>query len=112
MTENMQKFLELVKQDEEMTARLAALREAEPGEAMEQVIGLAKEKGLVGMECYYSLYDGETTSLSLALAEAFQLKCSGGSDFHGDNKPDIQLGTGKGNLQIPYDLVTALKAAK
>jgi len=81
-------------------------------EELEVLLPLAKEKGLVGMECYYSLYDGETTSLSLALAEAFQLKCSGGSDFHGDNKPDIQLGTGKGNLQIPYDLVTALKAAK
>lgn len=46
MTENMRKFLELVKQDEEMTARLSALREAEPGDAMEQVIGLAKEKRL------------------------------------------------------------------
>jgi len=59
MTENMQKFLELVKQDEEMTVRLAALREAEPGEAMEQVIGLAKEKGLTLTAADFAAPEGE-----------------------------------------------------
>ena len=46
MTENMRKFLELVKQDEVLMEKLSALREAEPEEVKEQVIGLAKEKGL------------------------------------------------------------------
>lgn len=70
---------------------------------IEQLLPLAKERGLVGMECYYSLYDNETTQNALSLAERFRLKCSGGSDFHGENKPDIALGTGKGNLKIPYE---------
>ncbi|MEE1191616.1 MAG: PHP domain-containing protein, partial [Blautia sp.] len=31
------------------------------------------------------------------------------SDFHGDNKPQIQLGTGKGNLKIPYSVLKRLR---
>ncbi len=69
----------------------------------------AKEKGLVGMECYYPLYSEATTQLSLKLAEQFGLLPSGGSDFHGSNKPDIALGIGKGNLQIPHEWAMALK---
>lgn len=59
---------------------------------------------LDAMECIYSEYDDATTERSLALAREFGLKISGGSDFHGKNKPDIALGTGKGNLRIPLGL--------
>ncbi len=72
----------------------------------------AKKQGLVGMECYYSLYSTTTTKEAVELAEEFELKCSGGSDFHGDNKPDIKLGIGKGNLKTPYDWAIALKTAE
>ena len=34
---------------------------------------------------------------------------SGDSDFHGKNKPDIFLGKGKGNLEIPYEFYEGLK---
>ena len=73
------------------------------------LLPLAAEKGLVGMECYYPLYDKATTEKSLLLANRFHLLPSGGSDFHGSNKPDISLGIGKGNLQIPYEWSVALK---
>ncbi len=69
----------------------------------------AKKQGLVGMECYYPLYDEATTEKSLTLAERFSLLPSGGSDFHGSNKPDISLGTGKGSLQIPLTWLEKLK---
>ena len=62
---------------------------------------LAVERGLVGMECYYSKFDEETTALSLKLCKEYGLTVSGGSDFHGENKPDISLGSGRGNLAIP-----------
>lgn len=81
-------------------------------EELEILLPLAKKEGLVGMECYYSLYDEAQTSESLALSEKFGLKHSGGSDFHGENKPDIQLGFGKGNLKIPYNLVQQLKTSE
>lgn len=70
----------------------------------------AKAQGLKGMECYYSLYDERTTALSLELSERFGLARSGGSDFHGAHKPDISLGVGKGNLQIPYEWCNILKS--
>lgn len=74
------------------------------------LLPLAKERGLAGIECVYSLYDPSTTQTSFNLARRFGLKCSGGSDFHGSTKPDIALGTGKGNLEIPYEWVSILKS--
>ncbi len=57
--------------------------------------------GLTGLETFYSTYTPEQTRNALALADRFHLKQSGGSDFHGDPKPDIRIGTGRGNLKIP-----------
>ena len=76
---------------------------------LEILLPLAKKQGLVGMECYYSLYDETMTQESLKLAQKYGLKYSGGSDFHGKNKPDINLGCGKGNLRIPHDWAMALR---
>ena len=74
-----------------------------------ELLPKAHEKGLIGMECYYSEYDAETTQKALDLADKFHLLYSGGSDFHGGNKPHIQLGTGMGNLQIPCAWMTQLQ---
>lgn len=63
----------------------------------------AKQAGLVGMETDYSTFDAETTALAHALAEEYGLCPSGGSDFHGTNKPDIRVGVGKGMLAVPYE---------
>lgn len=71
---------------------------------------IAKSRGLVGMECQYSLYDASKTALALKVAEEFSLKPSGGSDFHGAIKPDIQIGVGRGTLCIPYAWFSALVA--
>lgn len=73
---------------------------------------IAKERGLVGMECYYSEYDEETTNIALSLADEFGLKYSGGSDYHGHRKPHIQLGTGCGGLKIPYEWAEELETYK
>ena len=69
----------------------------------------AKEQGLLGMECCYSLYSEEETEKSRTIADAFGLAPSGGSDFHGTNKPDIRLGSGKGNLAVPHAWAVALR---
>ena len=47
-----------------------------------------------------------------SLAKKYGLLESGGSDFHGANKPHIALGTGQGNLQIPYEFYEKLKSLK
>lgn len=81
-------------------------------EALTTFLPQAKEQGLVGMECVYSLYDEETTAKSFALADANGLLYSGGSDFHGGNKPHIRLGVGQGNLSIPSAWAEAIANAK
>lgn len=81
-------------------------------EALTTFLPQAKEQGLVGMECAYSLYDEETTAKSYALADQNGLLYSGGSDFHGGNKPHIRLGVGQGNLSIPASWAEAIANAK
>ncbi|MBR6542155.1 MAG: PHP domain-containing protein, partial [Anaerotignum sp.] len=65
--------------------------------------------GLDGIECQYSTYSPAETKAITALAEKMNLLCSGGSDFHGKNKPNIHLGSGKSNLAIPYIFWEELK---
>ena len=70
----------------------------------------AKKQGLVGIECYYSTYSEKDTEELIQVAEHLGLVCSGGSDFHGKAKHGIELGSGYGNLKIPYECYTKLKA--
>ncbi len=69
----------------------------------------AKEAGLDGMEVFYPLYSPETAALACDIAGEFGLCFSGGTDFHGENKPDICLGTGRGEMNIPDAVLTSLK---
>lgn len=69
----------------------------------------AKKRGLAGLECAYSTYSNSTAAKALELAEALEMLPSGGSDYHGDRKPDIYLGSGKGNLKVPYEWAQRIK---
>lgn len=66
--------------------------------------------GLGGMEVFYSKYSPETTALAREMAARFGLAESGGSDFHGGNKPDIAIGSGRGDLAVPMSVLGGLKA--
>ncbi len=70
---------------------------------------LGQAKGLDAMETRYVTYDAETTRTAQALAAAFSLLESGGSDFHADNKPGIFLGRGRGNLSVPLTVLEDLR---
>lgn len=78
-------------------------------EELREFLPRAVEEGLDGMEVYYPLYDAATTRLALQITQEFHLLPSGGSDFHGANKPDISIGTGRGNLVIPLTFAQQLK---
>ena len=69
----------------------------------------AVKYGLDGMETLYSAYDAETTEKAKEIAAEFGIKQSGGSDFHGGRKPGVAMGTGKGDLAIPTELVALLR---
>lgn len=69
-----------------------------------------KDAGLAGLECYYSLHSPEETEMYLDLAREFGLLVTGGSDYHGGNKPEIKVGTGLGELKVPIACAEALLA--
>lgn len=81
-------------------------------EELERLIRDLKAEGLMGLEAIYSSNTGLDESKMRRLARRYGLKISGGSDFHGKNKPLIDLGSGRGNLKIPYEVLEELRTAK
>lgn len=63
---------------------------------------------LDGVEGIYSTYKNEEAALIQQYAKEFGLMISGGSDFHGSNKPYIHLGSGRGNLHVPYKIYESI----
>ncbi|MGN0275741.1 MAG: PHP domain-containing protein [Hominisplanchenecus sp.] len=68
-----------------------------------------RAEGLAGIEAIYSTHSHRQEAFLRTTAKRLGLAISGGSDFHGANKPDIHLGTGKGNLRIPDSVLTNLR---
>jgi predicted metal-dependent phosphoesterase TrpH len=60
-----------------------------------------KKMGLMGIEVFHSEHTPAQTAFYFKIAKSLSMIMSGGSDFHGASKPDIFLGVGKGNLNIP-----------
>ena len=79
------------------------------GEELEAFLPQAVAAGLDGMETEYPKFDAGTTALARTLADRFGLLHSGGSDFHGANKPDIRLGYGRGELRVPAEILRGLE---
>ncbi|MBQ7678963.1 MAG: PHP domain-containing protein [Butyrivibrio sp.] len=79
-------------------------------EALDALVKELKEAGLVGIERYYTTYSPSDERRVQELAQKYDLLESGGSDFHGANKPDIDLGTGFGGLKIPEEVYEQLRA--
>ena len=66
--------------------------------------------GLRAIEVYHSDHSPENVSFYQSLAQRNNLGITGGSDFHGANKPLIALGTGKrNNLHVPNELLEDLR---
>ncbi|MDD5940840.1 MAG: Cof-type HAD-IIB family hydrolase [Lachnospiraceae bacterium] len=78
---------------------------------LREMVGNLKSAGLMAIEAQYSTFSAFDTQQIRALAEENGLLCSGGSDFHGANKPKIHLGTGFGTLQIEDSVLQNLKHA-
>jgi len=79
---------------------------------LENVLRELKDFGLDGVEVFYSMHTQAQTNFYADLCRKLDLLLSAGSDFHGDNKPGIALGRGKGGLRPSYDLVRRMKEAR
>jgi len=76
--------------------------------ALDLLLSQLKSFGLLGIEGIYTTYRKHETQYIKQLADQHHLLITGGSDFHGANKPGIDLGVGFGNLVIPYSIRDAL----
>jgi len=70
-----------------------------------------KKSGLDGVEVYYPSHNWNFTKGMISAAQKHGLLLSGGSDFHGSVKPDIELGVGRGKLYVPDNVFTKLRDA-
>ena len=75
-------------------------------EQLEEFMPYAKEAGLIGMEAYYSKYTPDQVEYLLDLCEKYQIIASGGSDYHGEIKKSV----GMGSANAPYSCYENLKS--
>jgi 3',5'-nucleoside bisphosphate phosphatase len=81
-------------------------------EAEEKFIVELRDAGLRGIEVFHSDHGPREVERYAGIARKYNLAVSGGSDFHGEVKPQISLGTGyDGNLNIPKSVLESLRAA-
>lgn len=71
-----------------------------------------KAVGLMGIEAVYSTYSTAEERQIRQLAAKYHLLVSGGSDFHGANKPGLDLAVGYGKLYVPSDLLDEMKKTR
>ncbi len=67
--------------------------------------------GIGAIEVYYPQHSPEQTQRYMQLSKQYKILMTGGTDFHGSIMPEIKMGSGKGNLFIPYSLYETLVGA-
>ncbi len=66
---------------------------------------LMKKNELDGIECFHPSANENATNILVEYAKKNNLYISGGSDYHGSKKPNIEIGTGDGNLKISRKMI-------
>lgn len=79
---------------------------------LESVVTELAERGLGGLEAVYGRYTPDERRLLRAMAGRAGVVATGGSDFHGTFKPELQVGTGLGDLDVPDAALEALAARR
>ena len=69
---------------------------------------LRKEEELDGIECFHPSANQEQRKILVEYAKNNNLYISGGSDYHGSPKPDIEIGVGRGDLNISKEILNWL----
>jgi len=79
---------------------------------LENLIVRLVEKGLRGIEAYYPEHSALQVAQYKTLAERHGLLVTGGTDYHGIEKNGLDIGVGRGEMNLPYSIVENLKAAQ
>ena len=76
----------------------------------EQAIVELHRLGLDGMERFYPNYSAEDEEFAAQMIQKYDLLPTGGTDFHGTNRPGIEMGSGlNGNIAVPYEFFQEVK---
>jgi len=78
-------------------------------DGLENIVANLMEHGLKGIEVYHPKHTEQQTETYIELAEKLHLIVTGGTDFHGANKPEVELGVFPDRGPLPYALLTNLK---
>lgn len=79
---------------------------------LDELVSRLKNAGLIGIEAVYSTYAPAEERQIRSLANKYHLLLSGGSDFHGANKPHIDLGIGMGKLNVPDEFLDRINESR
>lgn len=71
-----------------------------------------RDLGMAGFESVYGEYGPEEQAYFRGLAARLGMLESGGSDYHGANKPGVPLGRGRRNIEVPDHFLTELESAR
>lgn len=85
------------------------------GADLEQSIAVVEDLlalGLDGIEVWHPSHAPEVERRLLDLARATDRVATGGSDFHGDKKPGLRVGRGRGGMAVAHEVVSALRARR
>ncbi len=83
---------------------------SQDAEMVKRLIEVLLESGLNAIEVYHSEHSPQDSFFYLSLARKYSLVATGGTDFHGENKPEISLGTGKnGNIALTLSFLENMR---
>ncbi len=80
-----------------------------PYNVLKKIGAQLKTYGLDGIETMYSHFTEKDSKQASRFADSYNILKSGGSDFHGDNSPGVTIGSGKGQLAVPYEFLQKMK---
>ncbi len=79
------------------------------GQQLDSLLQELKDVGFDGIEVFYNNHSQIEEDRLMQAADKFGFLISGGTDFHGENKPAIKIGIGYGNMAIPYEVLQEMK---
>ncbi len=79
---------------------------------LDELTGWLAGLGMKGLEVYHSSNNQWESGKLKELALRHGLLPTGGSDFHGENKPDIRIGCGRGNLRVSAALLEDIRGSR
>ncbi len=79
------------------------------GQQLDSLLQELKDVGFDGIEVFYNNHSQVEEDRLMQAADKLGFLISGGTDFHGENKPAIKIGVGYGNMAIPYEVLQEMK---